>query len=231
MFPNTPASEAVFLDTETTRAVEEPGKPVEVIELAWAHLDFGVTGVKRYKPTIPPQWGALATHHILPGDLADERPSAHAPADVPPASYWIGHNIDFDWKALGSPPGVRRICTLALARSLWPEVDSHSLSALVYFTQGASPATRERLRSAHSALADIEFCRDIFRLQVDLVKPADLETMWRASEEARIPRVFTFGKFKGMPIKAADRGYANWYRRQADPDPYVLEAFRRAGLL
>lgn len=59
----------------------------------------------------------------------------------------------------------------------------------------------------------------------------EIARLWQFSEECRIPTVFSFGKFKGQPISAADRGCANWYRRQPDPDPYLLEAFRRNGLL
>jgi len=63
-----------------------------------------------------------------------------------------------------------------------------------------------------------------------LAKIDDLESLYLFSEESRIPTVMTFGKFKGEPISAVDRGYMNWYRRQPDTDPYVLEAFRRNGM-
>lgn len=219
---------AIILDTETTR-IENP----EVIELAYCSYDFaapGVPTVKRFRPSMPCEYGALAVHHILPSELEDCPPAAQAPAAVPQADYWIGHNIDFDWKALGQPP-VKRICTLALARHIWPEVDSHSQSALIYFLFGAIPATRERLRNAHSAEADIALTLSILDSIVGLEGIEDFAELHRLSEHARVPTKFTFGKFRGMPISAADRGYANWYARQPDPDPYMLEAFRRARLL
>lgn len=222
---------AIILDTETNDKEDKPNAPLEVIELAWISLDGGFGGfAQRYKPNRPPAWGALSAHHILMSELEGCPPSSQAPKDLPPADYWIGHNIDFDWKALGQP-SVRRICTLALARSLWPELDSHTLSSLMYFTQGATPQTRERLRNAHAATADCEFVLDILQTIMQVTKTRELEPLWELSEEARIPKVWTFGKFKGQPIEAADRGYAAWCNKQPDFDPYVIVALKRAGLL
>jgi exodeoxyribonuclease X len=221
---------AVVLDTETTTNKDTPERRLEVIELAFRHLGSDDTTVFRYRPERMSTWGALAVHNILPEELDDCPASARVTMDFPLADFWIGHNIDFDWKALGSPK-VKRICTLALARSLWPELDSHSLTALTYYTKGANPATRKALRSAHSAAADIAFTLDLYNLQCELLKTTSLERMWDYSEAARIPKIMTFGKFRGQPISAVDRGYAAWYNRQPDPDEYLLRAFRLAGLL
>ena len=221
---------AVILDTETTTNKDTPERKLEVIELAFRDLGSAATVVYRYRPERASTWGALAVHNILPSELVDCRPSTSAPDDAPLADFWIGHNIDFDWKALGSPP-VRRICTLALARSLWSECDSHNLTALTYFTKGANSSTREALRSAHSAAVDIGHTLDLYNLQCELLKTTSLERMWEYSEAARIPKIMTFGKFQGQPISAVDKGYASWYNKQADPDEYLLRAFRLAGLL
>ena len=222
---------AIILDTETNDI-----ENAEVIELAWGELGerFSSPFVKgahyRFLPTRPIKWGALATHHIFGTDLLGKPPSSTALKMVPEAKYWIGHNIDFDWKALGSPPGVKRICTLALSRSLFPEVDSHTLTAMTYFFQGANAATREKVRAAHSAEQDIELTRELFTSLCDVLDKTSLEAIYLASEEARIPRIWPFGKFKGQPIAAADKGYAAWCRKQPDFDSHVLEALRRAGL-
>lgn len=227
--------DAIILDTETTTNKDTPERPLEVIELAWIPLSPGndLSGgfARRYKPKLQATFGATAVHHILPSDLEDCPPSAQAPQDVPPAKYWIGHNIDFDWKALGSPSGVKRICTLALSRSLWPECDAHNLSAMMYFTQGCKPEVRERLRSAHAATDDCEFVLTILQTIMAIAKTRDLAGLHELSEEARIPKTMQFGKFKGEPISAVDRGYASWYARQEDVDPYVIVAFKRQGLL
>jgi exodeoxyribonuclease X len=229
---------AIILDTESTDKQDRPDRLNEVIELAFVRL-YGWAAAdpfeQRYKPKHPPMWGAMAVHHILPHDLLDMPSNETIDPKLIPGQYWIGHNIDFDWTLLGAPP-VKRICTLALSRSLYPQLDSHTLSAMTYFVQGANAATREKLRNAHSALADCYLCYELLshlcqQLDISALDAEGLDQLWQASEYARVPRVMTFGKFKDMPISAVDRGYANWYRKQESPDPYVLEAFRRAGLI
>lgn len=219
--------DAIILDTETT-GFEEP----EVIELAWREPGgLGLVNVflKKYKPSKMIEWGATATHHILMEDLLDCEPTSQAALDFPPSRFIIGHNVDYDCDALGQPEG-KRICTLAMSRALWPEVDSHSLSAMTYFTQGANEATRLMVRGAHSAADDVLMCQALLFVIMDVTKITDLESLWRFSEDARVPKIMTFGKFKGQPVSAVDRGYMNWYRRQPDTDPYVLIAFERNGM-
>jgi len=223
---------AIILDTETTTNKDTPERPLEVIELAWLPLVQEYSAFeRRYKPKMPPTFGAIAVHGICMTDLEGCAPSDQAPRDVPQAQYWIGHNIDFDWKALGSPPEVRRICTLALSRELWPAVDSHTLTAMMYFTQGANDKTRAKVRNAHAARHDCEFVLELLQVIQQQTKCRELDDLWAMSEEARIPKKMTFGKFAGEPISAVDRGYALWYSRQTDTDPYLLAAFRRQGLL
>lgn len=217
---------AIILDTETTD-VESP----QVIELAWKGIrdvtfdEAGVSGHQRYKPTKHITWGAMAVHHILPGDVQDcpVHSEAKLPLDV---DYIIGHNVDFDWKALGSP-AVKRICTLALARKVWPDLDSHTQSALIYFLCGANPTTRDALRNAHSAGADIDFCHTILLAIIKTLGITSVEALWCASEAARIPIKMPFGKHKGELIANVPSQYRGWYSRLPDADPYILEAFRR----
>lgn len=223
---------ALILDTETTDVEEK----AEVIELAYVTMDsplhinefFRST---RFKPNTPSTLGALAVHHILDEELESCQPSSNAPAFLPEAQYWIGHNIDHDWKALGAPKNVKRICTLALARNLWPDLDSHKLSALIYHFLGRNSFTRALLRNAHTASDDTYFCIQVLREILKRVRVETMEQLWEASENARIPTKMTFGKHKGKLIHEVDRGWATWYKNQADTDPYLLEAFRRANLI
>ena len=219
---------AIILDTETT-GFEEP----EVIELAWQVWPCETKDVNlfHFKPSKVIEWGALATHHILQSSLdSTPLPSSRAWEALPPASYLIGHNVDYDWKALGCPEG-KRICTQAMARAVWPKLDSHKLGALIYFAFGASESTRAIVKGAHSAGDDVWMCKMLLEVIISTAKiDDDLEALYLFSEECRIPKVMAFGKYKGEPISAVDRGYMNWYRRQPDTDPYVLEAFRRNGM-
>jgi exodeoxyribonuclease X len=218
---------AIIVDTETTD-IKDP----EVIEMAWVEIaDVSFERVEnincdRFKPTKPMTLGAIATHHILPSDLTYCQPFDLA--YLPKSTYLIGHNIDFDWTALGKPPG-KRICTLALARRIWPELDSHSLTALFYFVHGVNELSRDVVRNAHSALHDVAMTHQILRHIVEKMQINSLDDLYALSESARIPTHMTFGKYKGTPIKDVDKGYVKWYRAQPDTDPYLLIAFSRAG--
>lgn len=220
--------EAIIIDTETTDV-----ENIEVIEMAWQSYPRSGEQAslnKYYKPKGGIALGALATHHILLEDLESCPPSDTAPLDVPLVDYWIGHNVDFDWRGLGRPE-VKRVCTLAMARSIWPKINSHTLVALMYFLEGATPVTRTRVREAHGARADVGLCATVLSHIVELEGITSMSDLYGFSEEARIPKIMSFGKFKGEPISAVDRGWANWYQRQLDQDPYLLTALRRAGKL
>ena len=145
-------SKTIIFDTEAT-GIKEP----VLIEAAWVELEsiepFTVINpfVQRYNPGKPITLGALATHHIMDEELVDCPPAGGftLPGHV---DYIIGHNVDFDWEVIGKPE-VKRICTLALARKLWPDLDSHNQSVLLYYLERST--AREQLRNAHSAIVDV----------------------------------------------------------------------------
>jgi exodeoxyribonuclease X len=152
---------ALVFDTETT-GVNEPC----LIEAAWLRVDAPRSlrvlerFEQRYAPGKPIELGAMAVHHIIDADLEGCPPASdfRLPDSI---DYLIGHNVDFDWQVAGRP-AVRRIDTLCLARVAWPSLDAYSLGALSYHVHEPSEA-REKLRRAHSAIADVELCVDLLR--------------------------------------------------------------------
>lgn len=215
---------ALLFDTETTGI-----KDSEIIEAAWLELSDPIsltvlsTFEQRYRPSKAIELGALATHHIYDEELSDCPP--HTDFALPPQTrYIIGHNIDYDWGVAGKPP-VKRICTLAIARHFFPALDSHSQSALMYYFHRTE--ARERLRQAHSALADVQNCRHILRhLIAQATQIQTWEDLWLLSEHARIPRIMPFGKHRGQPIAAVPEDYKAWLLRQSDIDPYLIKALQ-----
>jgi len=123
--------------------------------------------------------------------------------------------------AIGSPE-VKRICTLALARSLWPDLDSHTQSALLYYFE--RDTARDQLRNAHSALADVWICSKIVGKIIEKLHPASLDALWEMSEKARIPKTMPFGKHKGMLLADVPSSYKQWLLGQADVDPFLRKA-------
>ncbi len=218
----------LIFDTETTGHAE----PV-LIEAAGLFIQdvrtLSVLGnfEQRYNPGKPIETGAMATHHILDEDLVECPPADtfRLPEGV---DYLVGHKIDYDWEVIGKP-GVKRICTLAMARKVWPDADSFSQSALMYRLAKDRNRVRDALKEAHSALADVKFCRFILKKILD-EKPMDSwDALWTFSEACRIPDVMPFGKHKGVAIKELPRDYVGWaLKNLTDMDPYLRKAMECA---
>ena len=219
---------ALILDTETH---DLNGYPIEI---AYAPCSFeqGVLVINQgdvfdeyFSCPEPIALGALATHHILEADIA-EKPSFDTfkmPQDV---QYLIGHNIDYDIKAIQKcQPDftVKGICTLALCRMVWPELP-HTLSAMYYHVMDDLELARKHLRHAHNAKADIYFTGVILKTLVEQLGIKDMNSLFIMSETARIPKYITFGKHKGTAIKDLDSGYVSWLLKQPDLDPYLRKA-------
>lgn len=218
---------AFLIDTETT----DTDNP-EVIELAYmgplyTPLTDAPVECLNFRPSKPISLGALATHHIIESDLKDYPvwPGRWLP-DSAGVGYLVGHNCDFDWKAIGMPAGLKRICTLALARHVWPTIDSHRLEALIYHLYPHAMA-RELVKNAHNAAADVGLCYRVLAALWDAVgKPDTWERFWQISERARIPAIMPMGKHKGMPIAHVPNDYKRWLLKQPDVDPYLAQALR-----
>ncbi len=200
------------LDTETTDAGDAP----EVIQLAicgplQAPQSTGFISVSHFSPSKPISIGAMATHNIIAEDLEGSPPWSgfELPDDC---AYLLGHSVDFDWKCIGSP-NVKRICTLALSRSLWPDVDSHKLTAMMYHLHPPAMA-RVLVCEAHDARSDVANCLRLLMHILELTGPLETwEHVWQVSEQARIPTLFTWGKHKGRliaEVRREDPSYITW---------------------
>ena len=211
----------IIFDTEAT----DKNNPI-IIEAAWLEVDgfapftTGSSWVQRYNPGRPISLGALATHHIMDEELVNCPPSSsfRLPDDC---EYMIGHNVDFDWSAVGCPD-VKRVCTLALSRKLWPDLDSHNQSALLYYLERA--LARELLKNAHSAESDVGICSLIVSHICEVLGVGSVEDLYAESELSRIPTVMPFGKHKGQLLSNVPSDYRHWLLNQADIDPYLRKA-------
>jgi exodeoxyribonuclease X len=214
-------TQTLIFDTETTGK----NNPV-IIEAAWLKLE-SISPFKtsdsfnqRYNPEKPIDLGALATHHILDEELIDcpLASSFKLPED---AEYLIGHNIDYDWNVIGQP-NIKRICTLALARKAWPQLDSHNQSALLYYLDRTN--ARAKLKNAHSALADVNICSTILKSLCEVFNISSVENLYEVSEISRTPTHMPFGKYKGTSIINIPKDYKSWLLSQDNLDAYLRSA-------
>jgi len=217
----------IIFDTETTGITE----PV-LIEAAGIIINGSPFDKQteifnsRYNPGKPISFGAMATHNILDCDLIDCPPASDfkLPDDT---EYLIGHNIDFDWEVIGKPANIKLIDTLPMSRKIWADLDSHNLGALSYALAPDKIKMREFLINRHSALADVKLCLGVLR-RILKEKPElkNWESIYKFSEEARIPDTMPFGKHKGIAIKDLPDDYREWLLKQSDIDKYLKIALR-----
>lgn len=239
---------AYIMDTETTgkdpavdqvielARLEMPATPAEFLKMP---LD-SVTFHQFYGHTAPMALGAIATHMIDPDKLVGLEPFKSVDYA---GRFAIGHNVDFDCK-MTNLVGCLQIDTLPLSRMLWPELDSHTQSAVLLhigrLTNKPTSWALNLIKNAHQADADVLNCARILKYIVWLImKNHELKgslswhDLHQVTQDARIPKVMTFGKHKGVAVEDVDQGWIDWYATATNPppDPYVLMAFRKAGRL
>lgn len=223
--------QAIILDTETHTL---NGLPIE-IAYAPIEIEAGKLSLDRSKMfdqlySIGDEkisFAAMAVHHILEADIVDQ-PNFGTFTLPNETVYIIGHNIDYDIRAIQTcgvdTQHIKAICTLALARLVWPDAEAHNISALIYMISKGSEKAREMLKGAHRADADIILTANILMHIVHKLNIQTIEALFEASEDARIPRSINFGKHRGTAIIDLPSDYVQWLMRQEDLDPYLRKA-------
>lgn len=230
--------QAIILDTETHTL---NGLPIE-IAYAPIQLDQGKLSLDREKIfdqlySIGDEkisYASMAVHHILESDLVGQPDYStfRLPSDT---LYMIGHNIDYDLRAIQQcgvdTSHIKAICTLALARLVWPDAEAHNISALIYQISKGSEKARTMLKGAHRADADIILTANILMHIIHHLKIQDIEALFVASEDARIPRSINFGKHRGTAIADLPADYTKWLLKQDDLDPYLRKALENTAII
>ncbi|MCW8040899.1 MULTISPECIES: DUF3820 family protein [Acinetobacter] len=228
--------QAIILDTETHTL---NGQPIEIAYAPIQISDHKITLDKSqlfdqlYSVDEPISFAAMAVHHILESDL--ENKPHYTTFKLPEDTlYIIGHNIDYDIRALEKcgvdSTRIKAICTLALARLVWPNAEAHNISALIYMISKGSEKAREMIRKAHRADMDIILTANILMHIVHHLKINSIEELYAASEDARIPRSINFGKHRGTAIADLPADYVQWLMRQEDLDPYLRKALENSAI-
>ena len=227
---------SIILDTET-HALN--GLPIEIayapVELQQGQLSLDKEKIfdQLYSVNEPISYGSMAVHHILESDIEGQPfyTEFKLPKEV---TYIIGHNIEYDIKAIErcgvDVSHLKPICTLALARQVWKDAEAHNISALIYQISKGSEKARQLLKGAHRADADIILTANILMHIISLTNATDMEELYQLSEEAKIPKTMPFGKHKGVNLKDLPTDYVSWLRKQADLDPHLLTALDKAGV-
>lgn len=229
--------QAIILDTETHTL---NGQPIEIayapIELHDSKLTLDKTKIfdQLYSVDEPISFAAMAVHHILESELVGQ--PHYSTFSLPQeTTYIIGHNIDYDIRAIEKcgvdTSNIKAICTLALARLVWPDAEAHNISALIYMISKGSEKAREMIKKAHRADMDIILTANILMHEIHHLNIQSIEELYNKSEEARIPRSINFGKHRGTAIADLPADYKQWLLRQEDLDPYLRKALENANIV
>ncbi|MBK6269036.1 exodeoxyribonuclease X [Klebsiella michiganensis] len=194
------------IDTETTSLEGS------VLEIASVDIVDGVICNPMsdfVKPTEAISFEAMAIHHITEDMVADAPFISEVIGRYLGGSVYVAHNAAFDKVKL---PQIDApwICTLKLARKLYPEFESHGNQYLRY-RLGLKPTLPEGLY-AHRALYDCY-------VTAELLMYMGREAQWTIREMREIsasPSLLyrmRFGKHKGKTfeeVATEDKGYLRW---------------------
>lgn len=223
-------TQSIIMDTETNSL---HGLPVQIAYLPCSFeqggfaLNVNAVFDQLFSIDQPICYGAMAVHHIVEADLIG-KPSYKTFTMPEDTVYVIGHNVQYDLNVL-KHCGVdiskyKPICTLALARRVFPAAPAHTISALSYMLSSDQDKTRDLLKNAHSAKADILLTADILKHLIRALDVRSMEDLHLAFEAALIPTHLNFGKHKGLAIGDVPESYVSWLLGQDELDPYLRKA-------
>jgi len=206
----------IFLDTETTDVKPES----HAIQIAMKEMGKP-TQTYYHKPPCPISFSAMAVHHITEEMVADQAPLSGEIADKY-NSYLDGkivvcHNQEFDRNILLNDK-VKfgdGICTLKVARKLYPDMEQHKLQYLCYAMGIRVPA------NAHDAGGDVEVLEALF---MKMMEETTIDRMLEISKLPTLLSSFYFGKFRGRKIEdviKTDCDYIRWLLAQTSLDKDV----------
>lgn len=216
--------QALVIDTETTGIDKYSDKLVELAAIRYTS-DETYSELCNPGREIPAE--AMAIHHITQSMVA----AAPSPSEIilemlanmGQPSLLVAHNAKFDrdmlrsvWPAGG--PRIPWVCTMKVARTVWPDAPRHTNQVLRYWLNLDIPQDLIEGLAPHRALYDIVVTREIFRAALTKMP---LDDMIELSNKPSLLKKVGFGKHKGKLWSEVDRGYLLWCVKQEGLDEDV----------
>lgn len=216
--------QAFIFDTET--ASLQGG----VCDIAIALIDDQFNVVDQVESLINPERAISPTasgiHHIT-DDMVRDAPTLDQfmaeqghPFHAAEHPVLGGHNVQFDIRVCGNhiPVPYTKLCTLKLARNLWPNAENHQLQTLRYMFGLDAGA------QAHRAMADVITCISLLR-RIGEEYGCDLQGVVNlAKKPLSLDAKMPFGKHQGERLRSIPISYVRWLVEKADIDPDLREA-------
>ena len=207
-------------DCETTGVSDKD----RIVELAYVVLDEDLNVIDEGESLIDPEMsipsGASAVNGIT-DDMVADAPTIEQYMTIVksmPLHYddavFIAHNAAFDFRYLGPwmHEDTKQMCTLRLARRIYPDLDSHKLQALRYSLGLEVPEG-----DAHRAMFDVRMMFNLIaRMREDT--GLDLAGLLDLSLQPRKIEKMPFGKYKGVAISKVPKDYITWLLKQTGVD-------------
>ena len=211
------SEEFVVLDTETT-GVDLEDRPVEIalVRVASGERFSSLINPQR---SIPPT--ASAIHGLIDEDVEDAPTLAMIEPEIVDfigAACLVAHNAAFDRSMLPYLAGHRWLCSLRLARHLWPEAPAYGNQVLRYWmrlrvdTAGLAP---------HRALADALVTAAVFAAERAAYRERfgsdDAVRLIAFAESPIYTDVLHFGKAHyGKRFEEVPLDYFRWMLREVE---------------
>lgn len=217
----------IIIDTETAGLDPKSG----VVEIAIIEVDDNFNTIATHHSLIDPEGpispSASGVHGIVIADVMDS-PTLRQFFDTDATRDFcqdsmlvIGHNVSFDLRFLaGELQGANiPVCTLRLARVLYPDAENHKLQTLRHIFGLAAG-------DAHSALGDTILCLNLVKQIAADLDGADVQALAAMCDRPVPVHKMAFGKHKGSALKDLPSGYKTWLLNQdIDKDlRYALES-------
>lgn len=217
----------LLLDLETAGLRPEDG----VVELGFLELDENANIIDQYQTLVDPGTGVISPSaegiHGISLDMVADAPTLPEvfSADAPECYgkpltgdplVLIGHRISFDHSFLKGhvPENTLELCTLRLARTLWPFSEDHKLSTL-----RVALGLRKDAGTAHRVLSDCFVTYDLLKLILTTLK-CSLRELTEMSQKPQLLRVMPMGKHRGEPVADVPSSYWRWMLNNLeDMDP------------
>ena len=211
------------IDVETTGLDPQKDKIVEIAVTRIHNGESRVSYSQKINPgiTVPPE--ASAVHHLTDRDLVHS-PSIESVQEallsLLSEGTLVAHNAPFDRSFLSFLGDRAWICSMRLAKHLWPSAPVYGNQVLRYYLglldiQGFSTphrSTDDTLVTAEIFLRELDSCyaidiRDVPSLISFCDSPVTIDVM-------------PFGKHKGVPLKNLPSDYVSWVMKNvSDLDP------------
>ncbi|EBU7498144.1 hypothetical protein DK058_25045, partial [Salmonella enterica subsp. enterica serovar Typhi] len=199
------------VDTETT-GIEEPA---EMVEAGWTDVHITGSGQiiidpsgprsRLVRPGVPISFGAMAVHHISEAMVeAGDDPDAIRAKLAYGADILCAHNAAFDRRFIRGH-NLPWICTFKGARTVWPELQSHSNGAIRY--ERGLCLHDARAMPSHRAGPDTWITAHIL---ADLLSSVSVDQLIEICNNPVLQKKVGFGEHAGKLWADVPDSYLDW---------------------